>query len=124
MRVRRFFFFAAPVAVLAAAVVLRPFIMPLTSWMPGCTFRKITGLLCPACGGTHAVHAMLYGRFAEAAGYNILPFVLPPLAGLRYAEYGCLLYGRHITLLPRKRVFWIIFWTILSVYFIARNFMV
>lgn len=55
---------------------------------PPCMFHQMTGLHCPGCGGTRAMHALLHGRVGEAAGKNAL-FVaaLPFLAawGIRGA---------------------------------------
>jgi hypothetical protein len=54
-------------------------------WMPGCFFRRITGLECPGCGMTRATHAVLHGRFAEAFRLNPVGVVLFPLAMLGLA---------------------------------------
>lgn len=43
-----------------------------------CIFRAITGLLCPGCGMSHALAAMIHGNFREAAEYNILSVTLLP----------------------------------------------
>jgi hypothetical protein len=37
-----------------------------------CLFRKITGLLCPGCGNSRAVLALLRLDVAGALGYNLL----------------------------------------------------
>jgi hypothetical protein len=39
---------------------------------PVCQFHRLTGLNCPGCGGTRAAHALLHGRFIEAAHDNAL----------------------------------------------------
>jgi hypothetical protein len=39
---------------------------------PPCLFHQMTGLHCPGCGGTRAMHALLHGRVGEAAGKNVL----------------------------------------------------
>jgi hypothetical protein len=52
------------------------------SWYPGCMFHKITGLDCPGCGMTRAVHAALNGNFRQALAYNILAPILIPAVGL------------------------------------------
>lgn len=49
-------------------------------WLPKCYFKLLTGLDCPGCGATRALHAALHGHFAEALKYN---FFL--IAGLGYA---------------------------------------
>jgi len=48
--------------------------------MPGCFFRRFTGLECPGCGMTRASHAFLNGRFIEAFRFNPVGMVVFPLA--------------------------------------------
>lgn len=45
---------------------------------PPCMFHQVTGLHCPGCGGTRAMHALLHGRVGEAAGKNALLIVALP----------------------------------------------
>lgn len=49
-------------------------------WMPGCVFRKLTGLDCPGCGMTRGTYALLHGRVLEAFAYNPVGMILLPLA--------------------------------------------
>ena len=35
-----------------------------------CTFKRITSLPCPGCGGTRALYAFLTGHFAESFLYH------------------------------------------------------
>lgn len=49
-------------------------------WMPGCVFRKVTGLECPGCGMTRATYATLHGRIGDAFRLNPVGMVLLPLA--------------------------------------------
>lgn len=49
-------------------------------WMPGCFFRKATGLECPGCGMTRATHALLNGRISDAFRLNPVGMVVLPLA--------------------------------------------
>lgn len=49
-------------------------------WMPGCLFRRITGLECPGCGMTRASYAFLNGRFLEAFWFNPVGVILFPIA--------------------------------------------
>jgi len=59
-----------------------------TGFFPACPFRLLTGLTCPGCGSTRAVHQILHGHFATAFMLNPLlllaiPFIL--FAFLRYS---------------------------------------
>lgn len=40
------------------------------SWMPKCLFKTVTGLDCPGCGSSRALHALLHGHLREALSYN------------------------------------------------------
>lgn len=46
----------------------------ITYKMPGCIFLDVTGIPCPACGGTRAFFALLNGDFWQSFLYN--PVVL------------------------------------------------
>ncbi|MGJ8633463.1 MAG: DUF2752 domain-containing protein [Luteolibacter sp.] len=48
-------------------------------WMPGCFFRKFTGLECPGCGMTRATYATLHGDFWTAFKFNPVGMILLPL---------------------------------------------
>jgi hypothetical protein len=51
-------------------------------WLPSCAFHKLTGLYCPGCGSTRAIHALLHGDVASAARFNILAVCGLPALGL------------------------------------------
>jgi hypothetical protein len=58
-----------------------------------CPFRRLTGLPCPGCGGTHAFVAMAHGQAAAAWAYN--PFgVLAFVVGLAWLAREFLDTGR------------------------------
>lgn len=48
---------------------------------PPCAFRTFTGLACPGCGLTRAVHALLHGQLAHAFSLNPWAFVSAPMLG-------------------------------------------
>lgn len=48
--------------------------------MPGCVFKKVTGLDCPGCGMTRATCATLNGDLGKAFYFNPVGMVLLPLA--------------------------------------------
>jgi Protein of unknown function (DUF2752) len=67
----------ASAGVLAAgAWVVYTFPPAATAWYPKCVFRMVTGLLCPGCGITRALHHLLHGRFEQAMQLNPLLFLL------------------------------------------------
>lgn len=50
------------------------------TFYPRCQLHALTGLHCPGCGTTRALHALLNGRVADALAYNALfPLVIPIL---------------------------------------------
>ena len=46
---------------------------------PRCPLFVITGLYCPGCGSQRALHALLHGQLARAAGLNLLAVLCLPL---------------------------------------------
>jgi len=48
---------------------------------PRCQLHSITGLHCPGCGPTRALHAALNGHFLQALAYNSLAIVVLPVVG-------------------------------------------
>ncbi|MBQ0846926.1 DUF2752 domain-containing protein [Streptomyces sp. BH-SS-21] len=62
---------AAPLAVLVAGVVGAGYLYGTDPHEPGhvlpaCPFRFVTGLLCPACGGTRMTYDLMHGQFGAA----------------------------------------------------------
>ena len=52
-------------------------------FFPRCWFHETTGLLCPGCGSTRALHALLHGEWGRAWSLNPLAVIaLPAVAGL------------------------------------------
>jgi hypothetical protein len=46
------------------------------TFYPHCAFRDATGLDCPGCGSTRALHQLLHGRVREAVRLNAMLFPL------------------------------------------------
>ena len=67
-------------AAAAGAWVLYTFPPATSRWYPQCTFHQLTGLDCPGCGVTRALHHLLHGRFGEAFHLNPLLFVVMGVA--------------------------------------------
>ena len=58
-----------------------------------CPFRLLTGYLCPGCGITHYLYAMIHLRLSEAFHANAFVFLLMP-AGIIYWLYRTCRYIR------------------------------
>jgi hypothetical protein len=54
---------------------------------PGCPLHEMTGLDCPGCGGTRALHALTQGDIGAAVSHNAVLAVLLPLAALAWAAW-------------------------------------
>ena len=86
--------YALPVAAAACLLLLPP---SRYSFYPRCPVHALTGLLCPGCGGTRAVAALLRGHVGEALGWN----ALVTLAGM-LAVPACVLWALATRVWPEK----------------------
>jgi hypothetical protein len=93
-----------------------------TGFFPPCIFRQLTGLQCPGCGSTRALHHLLHGHLATAFTLNPLFVIAMPLllyALLRHTAFSF----RGITPKPNalpSRYIYLIFVVIVS-FWIFRN---
>lgn len=69
------------IAVMAvgAVVLLGRFDPEKTVWFPKCVLVQTTGIYCPGCGTSRALHALMEGRVADALRMNALMIVALPL---------------------------------------------
>ena len=58
-----------------------------TSWLPGCPLHAMTGMRCPFCGTTRALHELMHGHITAAFALNPLTMSLVPVA-LYFAVRG------------------------------------
>ncbi len=71
---------AAIVAIIAGGIVLYAFPPESHSFYPRCLFRSATGLQCPGCGSTRAMHHLLHGRVGDAFRLNPMLFAMMAVA--------------------------------------------
>lgn len=68
-----------------------------------CPLNAVTGLYCPGCGNTRALHSLVHLDFIGMLNYNLLfPFVFVILGWLLTGEYLNLLLGRRVLWLPKR----------------------
>jgi len=93
-----------------------------TGFFPPCPFRTFTGLSCPGCGTTRALHQLLHGNVLAALELNpLLALFLPLLAFILISYTRSAVTGREMpqVILPRKYVW--AFWGLVLAFFVIRN---
>lgn len=91
-------------------------------FLPPCPLRALTGLECPGCGSTRAVHSLLRGDLGGALAFNPLLVVYLPAVGLFLADRAHVLAGGRGLPTPRLAP-WSI-WALLGVicgFWLMRN---
>jgi hypothetical protein len=73
----------AAVVVPAALVLVYLFPPTESSFYPPCLLFRYTGLLCPGCGSTRALHSLLHGDLRQSFAYNLFVPLLVPYLGVR-----------------------------------------
>jgi hypothetical protein len=70
-----------------------------TGFFPACPFRMLTGLSCPGCGVTRALHQIVHGHFAAAFMLNPLFLISIPFILIAFLRYSIIVMGGGV---PRK----------------------
>jgi hypothetical protein len=55
---------------------------------PTCLFHTLTGLYCPSCGSTRALHNLMHGRILTALRFNPLVAILSIPVALYFLKLG------------------------------------
>lgn len=114
---------ASAAAVGACAVAVLYLFDPSThGFYPVCFLHQTTGLLCPGCGTTRALHQLTHGNIAAAWAFN--PFavaLLPVMAWLAARECIFLTTGRRLPGIVTRPIFGWVLLTALIVFGILRN---
>lgn len=121
-RILKILVFVLPVLTLAGFIFLKFNASEIVAGFPECPFYGLLHIQCFGCGNTRSVMALLRGDIISSLKYNISPVIICVLLGLLYAELITAAFGKHRKILPRNKVFWIIFGVVLGIYFIGRNF--
>lgn len=75
---------------IAGAVYVFVFEPGRTGFFPFCPFRLFTGLQCPGCGTTRALHELMHGHFLAAFMLNPLLFVALPFLLYAFLRYSAI----------------------------------
>jgi hypothetical protein len=67
-------------AIAVASTVVIGVYPQLGALLPACPIHEHFGILCPGCGGTRALIALLHGRIGEAIRMNGMVVALAPFA--------------------------------------------
>lgn len=72
-----------------------------TGFFPICIFRFLTGLTCPGCGTTRALHEILHGDFQAALMLNPLLLLALPFLLYAFLRYSVIVMRGGV---PRRNV--------------------
>ena len=89
--------------------------------LPPCIFHEKTSLLCPGCGMTRSILALLQGNILICLKANILTTLLIAFCFFVYIELLAFSFGKKFLLLPRNPRFYWIGLSLLILYCILRN---
>ena len=91
------------------------------SFYPICYFRVVTGLNCPGCGITRAIHQLLHGNIAAAARLNLLLVLCLPFSAWWAIRNGAAwIQGQPMAFSIRPLWIWT-FLAVASVFTVIRN---
>lgn len=98
---RRSTVFAIWSLLVAGAAYLFVFEPGRTGFFPVCLFRLLTGLQCPGCGSTRAMHQVLHGHFEAAFMLNPLLLISLPFMLFAFLRYSLIVMRGGV---PRQNV--------------------
>jgi uncharacterized protein DUF2752 len=84
---------------IAGAVYLFVFDPGRTGFFPPCVFRLITGMQCPGCGSTRALHEITHGHLKAAFMLNPLLLLASPFLIYAFLRYSTIVMRGGV---PRK----------------------
>jgi hypothetical protein len=109
---------AGALGMCATAAVLNPY----RGQTPPCPFHELTGLWCPVCGSSRALHSLFHGDPGAAFGRNPLLMVLLPLLVWAWFAWTLdTLGGPRLWRIPTRRWVLIAFVVTTAAFWVARN---
>jgi uncharacterized protein DUF2752 len=84
---------------IAGAVYLFVFEPGRTGFFPPCMFRLLTGMQCPGCGTTRALHEITHGHLKAAFMLNPLLLLASPFLIYAFLRYSAIVMRGGV---PRK----------------------
>ncbi|MCL1877577.1 MAG: DUF2752 domain-containing protein [Defluviitaleaceae bacterium] len=81
----------------------------------------LTGIQCPACGGTRSAAALLRGDIVRSFLYNPIVIFSCLLGIALYTEFVLKIFNVNIKLVPRSNAFVLIMLALFMLFYIARN---
>ncbi len=87
-----------------------------------CPFHALTGLWCPLCGSTRALHSLMHGNLGAAFARNPLFVVLLPLLVLSWAAWMSeSVGGPRLWHIPNRRWVVVSLAVVVVLFWVARN---
>lgn len=106
---------------IGTALLVQAVFNPFTQNIPLCPLYHLTGLYCPGCGATRAVHALLDGDLLLALRNNLFVIAALPVVGVGMITWTIQrVRGRPFTALPPR---WAVFALaiVVGIYAVLRN---
>ncbi|MDR3183760.1 MAG: DUF2752 domain-containing protein [Planctomycetaceae bacterium] len=91
------------------------------AWMPKCPFHLLTGLYCPGCGSTRAVHYLLQGQITTAFRYQPILLSMLPLFVLLTGKWLYEVYQNKPVILPLELPLYRLILITVCLFFLLRN---
>ncbi len=122
-KLARVLYLSIPLIVALVAIMLKEQIFSLMQWVfPDCFILHNFGVLCPSCGNTRSVQALLSGDFVTSFHSNPIIIVIVLVVLTLYAEGVLYIFGKRVRILPRSKWLLVLLAVIYAVFLVARNY--